>query len=97
MPIEGAANINSSGILLSPVNLTGIELSTDQSSVSIRPGEDWASVYNFLEPYGLSVVGSRVGVVGVTGFLLGGGMSFFSNEFGWASANINAYEVRELH
>ncbi|EON97117.1 putative fad binding domain-containing protein [Phaeoacremonium minimum UCRPA7] len=44
------------------------------------------------QPYGLTVVGGRMGVVGVPGFLLGGGISFFGNEYGWASANIASYE-----
>lgn len=94
MPVPGAANINSTGILVSTDNLTGVTLSSDHSYVSVSAGENWASVYNYLEPYGLTVVGCRVGVVGVSGFLLGGGMSFLSNEYGWASANVVGYEVR---
>lgn len=35
----------------------------------------------------------ELGLVGVPGFLLGGGISFFGNEYGWASANVVQYDV----
>ncbi|KAJ9142404.1 FAD binding domain-containing protein [Pleurostoma richardsiae] len=50
------------------------------------------TVYQYLEPFGLTVVGGRMGVVGIPGFLLGGGISFFGNEYGWASANVASAE-----
>ncbi|KAI3549248.1 FAD binding domain-containing protein [Colletotrichum abscissum] len=93
MPVPGAANINSSGVLLSTQNLTGLELSDDGTSVSVASGHDWSDVYKYLSPHGLTAVGSRIGVVGVPGFLLGGGMSFLSNEHGWGSANVIGYKV----
>lgn len=96
MPIADAANINSSGVLLSASKLRRLELSSDQTSVWVGPGNRWGDVYKYLESYGLTIVGGRMGVVGVPGFLLGGGISFFSNEHGWASDNVLAIEVR-LH
>ncbi|KAF4473012.1 FAD binding domain [Fusarium albosuccineum] len=93
MPVAGAANINSSGILLATTNLTDLQLTSDLSSVSVAAGLNWADVLDYLAPYDLVVVGSRIGVVGVPGFLLGGGMSFLSNQYGWASANVVGYEA----
>jgi FAD/FMN-containing dehydrogenase len=93
MPIPGAANIDSRGILPSSSGLSQIQVSEDQSTVSVGPGNYWGAVYRYLEPLGLVVVGGRMGVVGVPGFLLGGGISFFGSEFGWASANIASFEV----
>lgn len=93
MPIAGAANINSTGVLLSSINLNQLVLSEDQSTVAVGPGNHWVNVYDYLEPYGKIVVGGRMGVVGVPGFLLGGGISFFSYEYGWSSANIASFEV----
>lgn len=93
MPIAGSANINSSGILLSSAGLTNLDLSDDNSTVAVGPGNHWVSVYDYLEPSGKTVVGGRMGVVGIPGFLLGGGISFFGNEYGWASANIASFEV----
>lgn len=93
MPIGDAANINSTGVLLSSYGLTQVTVSDDRKTVNVGPGNHWVDVYRGLEPYGLSVVGGRLGVVGVPGLLLGGGVSFFGNEYGWASANIASYTV----
>jgi FAD/FMN-containing dehydrogenase len=94
MPISNAANIAAPGILISSTNLTQLALTTDKQYVSIAPGNRWNTVYKFLEPLGLSTIGGRLGVVGTSGFLLGGGVSFFGNEFGFASSNIRQFEVR---
>ncbi|KAB2579065.1 FAD linked oxidase [Lasiodiplodia theobromae] len=91
MAIAGAANIDSSGVLLSSSNLNQLELSEDKSSVAVGPGNRWGDVFEYLEPHGLAVVGGRMSIVGVPGLLMGGGISNFGNEFGWASSNIDAY------
>lgn len=93
MPITGAANIDSSGILISSTNLNQLTISEDRSILSTGPGNHWVDVYNYLEPYEKMIVGGRMGVVGVPGFLLGGGISFLSYEHGWASANIASFGV----
>lgn len=95
MPIAGAANIDSTGILISSTNLDQLIISEDHSTLSVGPGNHWADVYDYLEPYDKIILGGRMGVVGVPGFLLGGGISFFSYEHGWASANIASFEVRK--
>ncbi|CCF34019.1 FAD binding domain-containing protein [Colletotrichum higginsianum] len=93
MPIAGSNNIDSTGILLSSSNLKQLRLSRDKSTVFVEPGNDWGDVYRFLDPHGLSAVGGRLGIVGVPGFLLGGGISFFGNEHGWASANVKSVKA----
>ncbi|GME45895.1 putative FAD binding domain-containing protein [Neofusicoccum parvum] len=92
MPINDTSNIDSSGVLISSSGLSQLVLSEDKSTLEVGPGNRWAAVYKHLEPHQLTIVGGRMGVVGVPGFLLGGGISFFSNEFGWASANIAQFD-----
>ena len=36
---------------------------------------------------------SKVAAIGVGGLTLGGGISFFSNQYGWACDNVASYEV----
>ncbi|CZR68522.1 uncharacterized protein PAC_18421 [Phialocephala subalpina] len=94
MPISTAANINSSGVLLSSTNLIQLRLLADRQTVSPGPGNTWGKVYEYLDGTGLSVLGGRLGPIGVPGLLLGGGISFYGNEYGFASSNgyIRAYE-----
>ncbi|KAF4778635.1 FAD binding domain protein [Colletotrichum scovillei] len=92
MTISNAANIDAPGVLISTSNLNNLTLSADQATIEVGAGNTWSDVYRFLEPYQLAVVGGRAGLVGVPGFLLGGGISFFSNEYGWASTSVVQYD-----
>lgn len=97
MTVSNAANINSTGVLISSTNLNTMELSEDQSTLSVGPGPRWGDVYIYLDETksGKMVVGGRYAPVGIPGLLLGGGMAFFSGEYGFASTNgnVQAYEV----
>lgn len=100
MFIPNAANIDSTGVLISSTKLTTLSLSADKQTLSVGPGPRWGDVYVYLASTGTGkmVVGGRYSPVGVPGLLLGGGISFYSNEFGFASSNgnIRAIEVRIL-
>ena len=76
MPIDDAANINSTGVLISSTNLKTLKLSEDKETISIGPGPRWGDVYSYLDGTNLTVVGGRYAPVGVPGLLLGGGMSW---------------------
>ncbi|KAG9239563.1 FAD binding domain-containing protein [Amylocarpus encephaloides] len=91
MTITDAANINSTGILISSTNLLTMELSKDKSYLSVAPGRRWGDTYVYLDEdkSGKMVVGGRYSPVGIPGYLLGGGMSFFSYEYGFSSTNGN--------
>ena len=93
MPIGDFNNIDPSGVLLSSSGFKRLEMAADGESVHIGPSNHWADVYEFLEPHGKVVVGGRLGVVGIPGFVTGGGASFFSAEYGWASNNVKSYTV----
>lgn len=95
MPIGDSNNINSTGVLLSTSGLKGLSLSATKETLHVGAGHRWGDVYEFLEPHGLTIVGGRLGVVGVPGLLLGGGISFFSWEYGFAAANIASMTVCE--
>lgn len=93
MPVVGYNSIGSSGVLLSTSNLTTLALSSDKSTVSVGAGYRWRDVYSYLAPSGLAVVGGRIGGVGVPGLLLGGGISFYSNQYGFAADNVVRYQA----
>ncbi|KAK8097641.1 uncharacterized protein PG998_013127, partial [Apiospora kogelbergensis] len=73
------------------MNQTGYDPGKKISSVG--PGCSWQSVYETLEPFGVTVTGGRAGGVGVAGFITGGGNSFHSTSHGWACDNVQNFQV----
>ncbi|KAF1951770.1 hypothetical protein CC80DRAFT_597222 [Byssothecium circinans] len=62
-------------------------------TVRVGPGNDWEDVHNALKGTNVTVVGGRIGEVGVGGYVVGGGLSFLSAQYGWAANNIVEFEV----
>ncbi|ESZ95415.1 hypothetical protein SBOR_4210 [Sclerotinia borealis F-4128] len=91
-PYGSSANIEG-GVTVDTRGLKGITLSEDKSIVEIAAGETWTTVYKELEKHGLSTAGGRVGRVGVTGFVLGGGLSLYSTSRGFACDSVVDFEV----
>lgn len=89
---KGASNIQG-GLTIDLRALNQTVVAADRREVSVGAGNVWVRVYEALKPMGLGVIGGRVSAIGVGGLTLGGGMSFFSNRFGWACDNVNSYEV----
>jgi FAD/FMN-containing dehydrogenase len=69
-------NQNFSSIAGSPlINLKALnEINYDPSSgtVQVGPGNRWTDVVKALQPYNVTVVGGRIGHVGVGGYIVGG-------------------------
>lgn len=55
--------------------------SPDLKSIDVGAGCKWEDVYSALEPWGKTVVGGRLGDVGVMGLVLGGGLSYLSAQY----------------
>ncbi|QRV84352.1 FAD-binding domain protein [Ceratobasidium sp. AG-Ba] len=62
-------------------------------TVEIGAGLVWDDVYAALQPHNVAVVGGRVTGVGVGGFILGGGYSWLSNQYGLTIDTVTAFEV----
>jgi FAD/FMN-containing dehydrogenase len=90
--IVGASNIEN-GVTLDLSSINRVDVSGDKTTAYVGPGARWGDVYTQLESKGLAVVGGRVSDVGVGGVILGGGMSYFSNQYGWAADNVLNFEV----
>jgi FAD/FMN-containing dehydrogenase len=88
----GASNIDG-GVTLDLRNLNQVVVSADKKQTAVGAGNIWYDVYLKLQPMGLTVIGGRVSAIGVGGLTLGGGISFFSNRYGWACDNVNNYQV----
>ncbi|KDN44669.1 hypothetical protein RSAG8_05434, partial [Rhizoctonia solani AG-8 WAC10335] len=79
--------------IISLSKLNKIEVSKDKSSVLIGAGNRWGDVYAKVGEYGITVAGGRISLVGVSGFLLGGGLSFLMHAEGFAADNVLSYEI----
>ncbi|OBT75586.1 hypothetical protein VF21_05877 [Pseudogymnoascus sp. 05NY08] len=88
----GASNIDN-GIAIDLAKLNQVTVSADKKQTSVGAGNVWYDVFKKLDPLGLSVIGGRVSSIGVGGLTLGGGVSFFSNRYGWACDNVNTYQI----
>ncbi|KAF2275893.1 FAD-binding domain-containing protein [Westerdykella ornata] len=91
-PNRGFASI-ANGPLISTKYLNEVTFNPDSMTVRIGPGNDWDEVQAVLQKSGVAAVGGRIGGVGVGGYMLGGGLSFMSTEYGWAANNVVEFEV----
>ena len=82
-PNAGAASTKD-GVLIALRNLVGTVLDKEKSLAYIKPGGHWWDVMKYLENTGQTVVSGRLGVVGIGGYLVQGGLSFLSGQYGLA-------------
>lgn len=90
--VPGGSNIDG-GITISFEKLSKIALSLDKKTVSFQPGHTWYDIYTALERDDVTVIGGRVASVGIGGLTLGGGISYFSSQYGLACDNVLSYEL----
>ncbi|KAH8898673.1 FAD-binding domain-containing protein [Thozetella sp. PMI_491] len=81
------------GIQLDLVKLKTFQIKRSECTVLVGPGNTWGSVYERLQKEGLMVVGGRSANVGVGGYLVGGGISFYAAQHGWGIDNVRSFEI----
>ncbi len=85
---------STTGIHIAMRRFNKVNFYANNQTVDIGSGLIWDDVYSALQSYNANVVGGRVSGVGVAGFILGGGYSWKSNQFGLAIDTILGFEVR---
>ncbi|KAM0715605.1 hypothetical protein Q7P37_009103 [Cladosporium fusiforme] len=88
----GGSNIDQ-GVTIDLSRLSKTEINDDASAAWVGPGARWKEVYDALEPHGVTIPGGRVSDVGVGGYVLGGGFSWYSGQFGWVCDSVIEFEV----
>lgn len=88
----GASNIGG-GITIDLAKFNIITLTDHDQAVWIGSAARWSDVYAYLERRGLTVSGGRVGHIGVGGYVLGGGFSWFANQLGWTCDTVLEFEL----
>ncbi|KAA1474522.1 FAD-binding domain-containing protein [Dentipellis sp. KUC8613] len=84
---------STNGVQVSMTRFSNVVYDASSHTVEIGAGLVWGDVYAALEPHGVNVVGGRVATVGVAGLILGGGMSYNTNQYGLSIDNVVAYEL----
>lgn len=81
------------GVLISTAAMKGATYDAATGYAHVKPGGEWNDVIGALDEQGVTMLGGRLGVVGVGGLLLQGGLSFLSSQYGMASDNIVEWEM----
>lgn len=90
--IAGSSNAEG-GVTIDLARMNSIDIAADKQSTRIGAGAVWGDVYSELENHDIMVAGGRVADVGVAGLTMGGGLSFFSNRYGWTCDQILEFEI----
>lgn len=85
---------STTGVQISMSRFQKVSYHPLSQTVDIGPGLVWDDVYKALEPCNVTVVGARVSVVGVAGYILGGGYGWKSSRYALGMDNVLEYEVR---
>ncbi|KGO63862.1 FAD linked oxidase, N-terminal [Penicillium italicum] len=88
----GANNIVD-GVTIDMLLMNATTYNKNAGTASILSGSRWGNVYKTLAKYNVTVAGGRSDVVGVAGFLLGGGNSYHTARVGFGCDNVVNYEV----
>ncbi|KAF8623252.1 hypothetical protein AX17_007498 [Amanita inopinata Kibby_2008] len=85
-------NVVQDGVLIMFSHMANASYDTTTKTITIQPGIPWEGAIVATESYGVAPLGGRVRDVG-TGLLLGGGVSFLSPQYGWASSMFKELDV----
>jgi hypothetical protein len=70
-----------------------VEVDPVGRTARIKAGAQWGDVVEAVAPHGLAVMHGSSPTVGVVGYLLGGGLSFYGRRHGLAINHVRAFEV----
>ncbi|KAH9890763.1 FAD-binding domain-containing protein [Xylariomycetidae sp. FL2044] len=91
-PNPGFSSSSESGIVIDLAQLKTLHLDPD-GVLQVGAGNRWGDVYDYLEERERTAIGGRHKDVGVSGFLLGGGMPAFPGLYGLGADQIKGVEV----
>ncbi len=80
-------------VLLRMHELTGVTVDPHARTARVTGGTLWRDVIAAAAPHGLTALHGSAGDVAVAGFVLGGGLSFYSRRHGLAAHSVRAFEV----
>ncbi len=80
-------------ILLKTERMRGVQVDPVTRTAHVEAGAVWSDVVNAAARYGLAALAGSSPNVGVTGYALGGGVSFLGRKYGLSASNVKAIQV----
>ncbi len=90
---HGASGNASGSILLRTNRLGGVQADPAARTARVGAGVSWGEVLAAASPHGLTGLAGSSSLVGVAGYTLGGGLSWFGRKFGLAADSVRAFEI----
>ena len=90
---HGASETVNGTILVRTKNLNSVQLDPATRTATVGAGVSWGEVQTVAGPLGLTGVTGSSPAVGITGYTLGAGLSWFGRAHGWASESVTAFDV----
>lgn len=90
---KGISSVDGGVLLSFNENLSSVTRSADGESFEVGPGARWGDAYKETSKTNQIVVGGRLANIGVGGFVLGGGLSYYSAQYGLSCDNVLNFEV----
>ncbi|QFY09106.1 FAD-binding protein [Nonomuraea phyllanthi] len=90
---HGATGDADGVILLRTGRLDELTVHPDERWARVGAGVMWGRVQAEAGAHGLTGLAGSTPAVSVVGYLLGGGLSWFSRRYGWASGSVRAFEI----
>lgn len=90
---HGASDDLEGVILVRTGKLDTLQVDATARTARVGAGVQWGQVLAEAGPHGLTGLAGSSGVVNVTGFCLGGGLSWFGRKHGWAADSVSAFDI----
>ncbi|MFE3447382.1 FAD-binding oxidoreductase [Nonomuraea sp. NPDC059194] len=90
---HGASGDVDDAILLRTRGLSSLEIDPAARIARVGAGVAWGQVQAAAAAHGLTGLPGSSPVVTVTGYTLGGGLSWFSRAYGWASSDVRSFDI----
>ncbi|MGW3353073.1 FAD-binding oxidoreductase [Nonomuraea rubra] len=90
---HGASGDTDGVILLRTGRLGGVEVRREERVARVGAGVKWGEVLAEAGPLGLTGLAGSSPVVSVTGYTLGGGLSWFGRRYGFAADSVRSFDV----
>ncbi|MEU8820923.1 FAD-binding oxidoreductase [Actinoplanes sp. NPDC048796] len=90
---HGASGNAGGAILLRLDRLDELRIDPVAATARVGAGVRWGAVQEAAAAHGLTGLAGSSPIVSVTGYTLGGGLSWFGRKYGWAADSVTAFEV----